>query len=237
MSTKVYGIDVSYHQGVIDWKKTASELRRVNGGKNPGFAFLRVGRSNLDGKGGLSLDSQWKNNLAGCKANGVPVGVYWYCYDESVAAVMQTAHDVVDQLKGHKFDYPIVFDMEYEPFNTGEETTDPDKKRPIEEVRATNTAMIQAALEVLEHEGYYAVLYCSRDFFVNYTDLSELTDYDKWEAAYTSSDTDVVTNGIWQYSSKNALRIAGFGNKLDCDVAYKDYPSIIRKAGLNGYGK
>lgn len=237
MSTKVYGIDVSYHQGVIDWQKTASELRRVNGGKNPGFAFLRVGRSNLDGKGGLSLDSQWKNNLAGCEANGVPVGVYWYCYDESVAAVMQTAHDVVDQLKGHKFDYPIVFDMEYEPFNTGEETSDPDKKRPIEEVRATNTAMIQAALEVLEHEGYYAVLYCSRDFFLNYTDLSELTDYDKWEAAYTSSDTEVVENGIWQYSSKNALRIAGFGNKLDCDVAYKDYPSIIRKAGLNGYGK
>ena len=91
MSTKVYGIDVSYHQGAIDWKKTASELRRVNGGKNSGFAFLRVGRSNLDGKGGLSLDSQWANNLAGCKANGVPVGVYWYCYDESVAAVMQTA--------------------------------------------------------------------------------------------------------------------------------------------------
>ena len=185
----------------------------------------------------MSLDSQWENNLAGCEANGVPVGVYFYCYDESVAAVMQTAHDVVDQLKGHKFDYPIVFDMEYEPFNTGEETADPDKKRPIEEVRATNTSMIQAALEVLEHEGYYAVLYCSRDFFLNYTDLSELTDYDKWEAAYTSSDTEVVENGIWQYSSKNALRIAGFGNKLDCDVAYKDYPSIIRKAGLNGYGK
>ena len=56
MSTKVYGIDVSHHQGTINWQKTASELRRVNGGKNPGFAFLRVGRSNLDGKGGLSLD-------------------------------------------------------------------------------------------------------------------------------------------------------------------------------------
>ena len=49
MSTKVYGIDVSYHQGVIDWKKTASELRRVNCGKNYGLAFLRVGRSILDG--------------------------------------------------------------------------------------------------------------------------------------------------------------------------------------------
>lgn len=35
MSTKVYGIDVSHHQGTINWQKTASELRRVNGGKIP----------------------------------------------------------------------------------------------------------------------------------------------------------------------------------------------------------
>ena len=153
MSTKVYGIDVSYHQGVIDWKKTASELRRVNGGKNSGFAFLRVGRSNLDGKGGLSLDSQWKNNLAGCEANGVPVGVYWYCYDESVAAVMQTAHDVVDQLKGHKFDYPIVFDMEYEPFNTGEETTLPCDGVFISVGRKPATDLVAGQL-TLDRSGY-----------------------------------------------------------------------------------
>ena len=72
---------------------------------------------------------------------------------------------------------------------------------------------------------------------MKYSELSELAEYDKWEADYTTNDTEEGENGIWQYSSKNALRIAGFGNKLDCDVAYKDYPSIIRKAGLNGYGK
>lgn len=35
---KNYGIDVSHHQGTINWKQTASELRRVNGGTSPGFA-------------------------------------------------------------------------------------------------------------------------------------------------------------------------------------------------------
>ena len=114
--------------------------------------------------------------------------------------------------------------MEYEPFNKSCG-------------KATNTAIIQAALEVLEAAGYYAAVYCSRDFFLNYTNLSALSGFDKWEAAYTATDTAVVQNGLWQYSSKNALKIAGFGNSLDCDVSYKDYPAIMRQAGLNGYAK
>lgn len=61
--------------------------------------------------------------------------------------------------------------------------------------------------------------------------------FDKWEAAYTKTDTATVQNGLWQYSSKNALGIAGFGNSLDCDVCYRDYPAIMEKNGLNGYTK
>ena len=78
-------------------------------------------------------------------------------------------------------------------------------------------------------------MYCSRDFFVNYTNLSALNGFDKWEAAYTATDTDAVQNGLWQYSSRNALGIKGFGASLDCDVSYVDYPAIMRAKGLNGY--
>ena len=80
-------------------------------------------------------------------------------------------------------------------------------------------------------------MYCSRDFFINQTNLSGLANFDKWEAAYTKTDTAAVQNGLWQYSSKNALGIAGFGNSLDCDVCYRDYPAIMEKNGLNGYTK
>ena len=97
--------------------------------------------------------------------------------------------------------------------------------------------MISAALSKLEKLGYYAAVYCSRDFFLNYTNLSALSSFDKWEAAYTATDTNAVQNGLWQYSSTNALGIKGFGNKLDCDVCYRDYPSIMQAAGLNGYAK
>lgn len=196
---KIYGIDVSHHQGAIDWAKTASELRRVNGGTSPGFAILRVGYSARHGKGGLYMDGQFLNNLAACEKYGVPVGAYFYCYDTGPAAARITAQQVVKMLSGHKFAYPIYYDVEYEKYN-------------LNCGKAQNTAIIKAALETLEAGGYYAAVYCSRDFFINHTDLSGLASFDKWEAAYTKTDTATVQNGLWQYSSKNALGIAGFGN-------------------------
>lgn len=230
---KIYGIDVSHHQGTINWKNTSSELRRVNGGSNPGFAILRAGYSYRNGKGGLNNDKQIANNISGCEKYDIPMGIYYYSYDRSPEASKITAEQVIKLISGHKFDYPIYIDVEYEPFNTGKDGSG----RTRSKVKADNTAIIKAALEVFENAGYYAAVYCSRDFFLNYTNLSELKDFDKWEAAYGSSDTDAVQNGLWQYSSKNALGLSGFGMSLDCDVSYVDYPSIMRNSGLNGHGK
>lgn len=228
---KTYGIDVSHHQGKIDWTCTARELSRVNGGTSPGFAILRAGYSARHGKGGLILDKQWTANVAGCETNGVPMGAYFYSYDTSAKAAAATARQVVDQLRGHKWDYPIYFDVEYEPFNTGRDGSG----RSQAQVKADNTTIIKTVLDIFEKAGYYAAVYCSRDFFLNYTNLSELKAFDKWEAAYTKSDTGAVQNGLWQYSSSNALGISGFGTSLDCDISYKNYPAIMRRAHLNGF--
>ena len=231
--SKIYGADFSHHQGTVDWATVATELRRVNGGTSPGFAILRAGYSARHGKGGLWTDGQFLRNIRECEKYGIPMGAYFYCYDKSAAAAEITAEQVAALLKGHKFDYPIYYDVEYEPFNTGKDGSG----RTRAQVKATNTAMISAALSKLEKLGYYAAAYCSRDFFLNYTNLSALSGFDKWEAAYTATDTDAVQNGLWQYSSTNALGIKGFGNKLDCDVCYRDYPGIMKAAGLNGYAK
>lgn len=233
MAKKIYGIDVSHHQGTINWQRTASELRRVNGGTDPGFAILRVGYSARHGKGGLYTDGQILENIKGCEQHGVPMGIYFYSYDTTPAAAALTAAQVVKTIKGHRFAYPIYIDMEYEPFNTGSDGSG----RSRAQVRADNTEIIKAACKVFEEADLYASVYCSRDFFVNYTNLEALAGFDKWEAAYTSADTTAVQNGVWQYSSKNPLKIAGFGSSLDCNVSYKDYPAIMAAAGLNGYTK
>ena len=54
-----------------------------------------------------------------------------------------------------------------------------------------------------------------------------------WEAAYTSKDTAAVVNGIWQYTSKGS--VPGITGNVDLNVAYKNYPTIIKAAGLNGF--
>ena len=58
------GIDVSHHQGTIDWKKV----------KKAGvdFAMIRAGY----GKTEAQKDAMFEKNYAGCKENGVPVGAY-----------------------------------------------------------------------------------------------------------------------------------------------------------------
>ena len=219
MSTKVYGIDVSHHQGTINWQKTASELRRVNGGKNPGFAFLRVGRSNLDGKGGLSLDSQWKNNLAGCEANGVPVGVYWYSYANDRTAAREEARACLAVIRDKQLEYPVWFDQEY---NTA------TKNMTVKQ----RTDVVKSFCDELENAGYYTGLYCSRNWLTSYVDSTKLKAYDIWVAAYNKTPGKVpLPYGMWQYSSTGTL--PGIGTKVDLDIAYKNYPSIIRRAGLN----
>ena len=89
--SKIYGIDVSHHQGAIDWATVAAELRRVNGGTSPGFAILRAGYSARHGKGGLYMDGQLLRNIKGCEQYGVPMGIYFYCYDQSADAAATTA--------------------------------------------------------------------------------------------------------------------------------------------------
>ncbi len=73
--SKIYGIDVSLHQGAINWATVAAELRRVNGGTSPGFAILRAGYSARHGKGGLYMDGQLLRNIKGCEQYGVPMGI------------------------------------------------------------------------------------------------------------------------------------------------------------------
>ena len=95
--------------------------------------------------------------------------------------------------------------------------------------------MVKAFLEEVEAAGYYGILYASTDFIRNRLNWRELACYDVWAAQYGSACTCPLPYGIWQYSSKNALGVPGFGNALDCNRVYKDYPQIIRDAGLNGF--
>lgn len=207
---KLKGIDVSHHQGKIDW-----EAVKASGIE---FAIIRVGYSNRSGNGGLNYDKRWIYNIQQCNKLGIPVGVYIYCYDKSAAAASITTRAFVKAIKNYKIEYPVIYDIEYDNKDLS---------------KYVNTSIVNAAMKEIENAGYYGMVYASRDFFLNHLNMSDLKQSDKWEAAYRSTDDNTVENGIWQYSSTG--RVAGIVGNVDLDYAYKDYPMLIKNAGLNGF--
>lgn len=207
------GIDVSHHQGKVDW----SEIKKTG---KVDFAILRAGY----GRESSQKDKQFEANYKGAKAQGIPVGAYWYSYACNTSQAKKEAQTFLQAIKGKKFEYPVWFDQEYEA-------------GIVSLTNAQRTAICKAFCDEIEKNGYYAGIYCSSDWMNTMLDYKALSDYDHWAAQYGSKCESKHAYGIWQYSSSNTLGIPGFGYHLDCNKCYKDYPSIIKKAGLNGYGK
>ena len=97
------------------------------------------------------------------------------------------------------------------------------------------TDFVQAFCGEIEKAGYYAMFYCNLNWLNNYLIKEELLPkYDLWLAEWNVA-APTVSCGIWQKSDKGTIN--GIIGNVDLDIAYKDYPSIIKNKGLNGFGK
>ncbi len=96
------GIDVSAHQGTIDWDKVATQIE---------FAILRCGY----GRDRTSQDDKyWAVNVAACQRLGIPFGVYLYSYAESDEQAASEAEHVLRLLEGVHPNLPVYLDLEDE---------------------------------------------------------------------------------------------------------------------------
>ena len=105
---KVIGIDVSYFQYKINWKKV-----KASGVK---FAIIRCGyRGSTNGK--LCTDSTFMRNIKGAKAAGIDVGVYFFTTAINAKEGKEEANYCIKQIKksGVKVTYPVVIDTENLP--------------------------------------------------------------------------------------------------------------------------
>ena len=205
-------IDVSKHQGTFNW----------NAAYNKGIrhAMIRAGYgSYLSQK-----DPQFERNVKECERLGIQWGAYWYSYATSPAQAKQEAKVFLQVMKGKKPTMPLAYDIEYEP-------------GILALSNSTRTEMVKSFLGEVEKAGYYGILYASASFIKSYLNYNSLKQYDVWVASYTTTVNCPLPYGIWQYSSKNPLGIPGYGNSLDCNHVYKDYPTIIKNASLNGWTK
>lgn len=203
------GIDVSRHQGDIDWK-----LVKESG---IGFAIIKAGGSD----DGFYEDSKFQTNYEEAKNNGIPVGAYYFvgpnCTSEEAGKA--DAERFLNIINGKKFEMPVALDLE---------STDPSDRDG-----ATDAAI--AFCEVLENAGYYVVIYASDvSGFKDRLDVDRLTEYDKWVARYGSEPQYMDScYGIWQYTSEGS--VSGISGNVDMNISYENYPAIIKASGLNGF--
>lgn len=208
---KVFGIDISKWQKGYPYDKANAEGVK--------FAILRAGYD-------VSKDSQFETHYQNAKRLGWGVGAYWYTYAKSTAQAKKEAQAFLNAIKGKQFDYPVYLDIEDKSIrNLG--------KSKIDDIVIT-------FCETLEAAGYYVGVYTNQDWYRNVLSGTTLNKkYDWWIAKWSTSEPTGVNYGIWQFGGEtNYIR----GNKVagvttDQNYAVKDYPTIIKNAGLNGYGK
>ena len=175
-------IDVSEHNGVIDWN--AVKASGING------AIIRAGY------GRSGDDDRFLNNINGAINAGLEyLGVYWfsYAYDEDRAT--REAIYCNERIKNFKdkLNLGVFFDWEYD-------SKEYAKKNGIYPTKKLITDMNVIFCEQMEKFGYKAGYYLNWDFSQNYIDCNKLTNYRKWFAWY---NLNLEESGcfLWQYTS------------------------------------
>ena len=184
---------------------------------NVDFVLMRAGY----GRYAYQKDAMFEKHYAGACSRNIPKGAYWYSYAMSEAEAREEARVCIQILKGKKFEYPIYFDVEEQAqFNLG---------------RAKVSAIVKAFCTEMEKAGYWVGLYTNTNWYINVIDDEIKTRYAIWIAHWDVAKPGISgPYGIWQYKVGTINGVAG---RCDLDYSYVDYPTEIKKAGLNGYPK
>ncbi|MBE5911641.1 MAG: lysozyme [Pseudobutyrivibrio sp.] len=193
-----FGIDVSAHQGDIDWEAVAAD--------GVEFAFIRAVYRGY-GTGKLVVDDKCIENIEGAQAAGIDVGVYVFSQAINEAEVLEEASTVLNLLDGYTLQLPIVFDVE--KVNDSEARTN---SLTVEQ----RTDLTKSFLEAMENAGYDTMIYHNTEMGAMLLDLTQLTEYKKWFAGYNREFYWPYEYDLWQYSETG--HVNGINGNVDLDL-------------------
>ncbi|MBQ3355874.1 MAG: hypothetical protein IJG45_01995 [Oscillospiraceae bacterium] len=207
------GVDLS------DWQGSEVDFEAIKGAGYD-YVILRAGFAQ-------TADKTFEGNYGRAKAAGLDVGVYLYSYASTKEAVLLEAAALKGWLKGKTLEYPVYFDLE-----------DPETHGPMTKDALTELAL--AFLDDVAADGWLVGLYSCKSWLDYKMDTEKICKkYECWMAQYLADGTYSVYDrydevyGMWQYSSSGS--VPGVPGGTDMDVCFKDYPSICREYGFNGY--
>ncbi len=210
---KSYGIDVSEHQGEINWE--AVKEYGID------FAIIRLGYSEGENPGTRAngvkegTDYTFEENYKAARAAGLKVGSYIYSYATTVEQAKLDAKQALRALEGKTFEYPIYFDIE------------DDSQYNLS--TALRTEMCITFMSMLIAKGYKSGVYASESWFNTRLDHAKIAEVGstwiaKWPAS-DQADEDHSDYHLWQFRSDG--NIGGIHGNVDVNVDYGEIENFI----------
>ena len=202
--TSRMGIDVSHHNGTIDWAKVKAA--------GIDFAIIRIGYRGYGDAGVLKTDTKAVENIKNARAAGLDVGVYFFSQAVSEAEAVEEAELTVKILSdagltSSDVNLPIVFDPEHildDDARTDNVTGEQFTKNTI------------SYLETIKAAGYEPMIYANMLWEAYELDLSQFKSYKIWYADYEETPQTPYRFEFWQYSESGT--VDGVDGIVDLDV-------------------
>lgn len=196
------GIDVSEHQGEIDWEKVADA--------GYGFVFIRVGFRGYGEEGTLNEDTMAVEYLQEAEKAGLQVGAYFFSQaisEEEAAEEAEFAADIIKK-SGVTLDLPLVYDPEFAPHKDGRANYLTSKQ-----VCQNTDAFRDAAVKAIKCKvALYTNLYWENNLF----DAETLNEYEIWYADYEDVPDTPYHFTWWQYSE--SATVPGIKGDMDLNL-------------------
>ena len=233
---KHVGVDVSEHNGSIDWKKVKAD--------GIDYAIIRCGfgwdKKRTDRTNGSQEDYRFVTNVKNARAAGLKVGVYLYSYAWNKETALKEAAFTLKLLKKagltpSNTDLPVYYDLE-EQYGTSRPCV-PEKNsrgQVIDSHKISNytlASMAKAYCSTIKAAGFKAGVYANTTWwkkYMTYTNSEGKTvqyptygKYSRWVAQYGKSCDYTGSKGAWQFTSKG--KVNGLGSKTDVSFFYRDY--------------
>lgn len=186
----VYGIDISHHQGEINWKR----LKKGNP-EEPPISFVYIKAT----EGCDHTDTRFEKNWSAAKNSGYPRGAYHYF--GSVSSGERQAKAFISKVKLEPGDLPPMVDVEEEPKNA-----------------AAYREELKKFISILEeHYKVKPIIYTYKKFHERHIDNVHFEGYPLWIARYNVADPGITDKWtIWQCTENG--RLPGINHKVDINV-------------------
>ena len=204
------GIDVSQHQGVIDWEKVKAAGYE--------FAFVRMVYRGYGSAGSLNLDKYYYQNIVKAQEAGLLVGVYVFSQAVNEREALEEAQMVIDNLQDIHLELPVVFDPELIRNDTA---------RTDDVTGEQFTRNTIAFCEKIKEAGYEPMIYSNMVWEAFLFDLEQLSAYPIWYADYEPIPQTPYQFTFWQYSESG--QVEGIQGPVDLNIWFCEEKSLSDK--------